>query len=68
MTDERLLRAGQRILDAAHARGLALSVFVNSLDAARIWVTMGADSLHYSADTYLLAQAMRTARESLRGL
>lgn len=64
--DEVLLRAGKRILDAAHANGRALSVFVNSDEAARVWIAMGADSLHYSADTYMLAQAMRQARERLR--
>jgi len=55
-------------LDAAHGNGLELSVFVNSDDAARTWIALGADSLHYSADTFLLAQAMRQTRERLRGL
>lgn len=64
--DEPLLSAGRRILSAAHANGRALSVFVNNEEAAKIWIAMGADALHYSADTYLLAQAMRQARERLR--
>ena len=66
--DEKLLRAGRRILDAAHANGLALSVFVNNDDAARAWLALGADTLHYSADTFLLAQALRQTRERLRSL
>ena len=66
--DEKLLRAGRRILDAAHANGLALSVFVNNEDAARAWLALGADTLHYSADTFLLAQALRQTRERLRTL
>jgi 4-hydroxy-2-oxoheptanedioate aldolase len=64
--DERLLLAGRRILNAAHDNGLALSVFVNSDEAARAWLLLGADTLHYSADTFLLAQAMREVRERLR--
>jgi len=66
--DEKLLRAGRRILDAAHANGLALSVFTGSEEAARTWLAMGADTLHYSADTFLLAQAMKTTRDRLREL
>ena len=64
--DPKLLEAGQRILKAAHANGLSLSVFVNNDDAARAWLAMGADALHYSADTFLLAQVMRQTRERLR--
>jgi 4-hydroxy-2-oxoheptanedioate aldolase len=64
--DPALLEAGRRILAAAHANGLALSVFVNNDEAARTWLGLGADTLHYSADTYLLAQAMRQTRERLR--
>jgi 4-hydroxy-2-oxoheptanedioate aldolase len=66
--DENLLEAGRRILKAAHGNGLALSVFVNTDDAARTWLALGADMLHYSADTYLLAQAMRQTRDRLRAL
>ena len=66
--DEKLLRAGRRILAAAHANGLALSVFVNNDDAARAWLALGADTLHYSADAFLLAQALRQTRERLRSL
>jgi 4-hydroxy-2-oxoheptanedioate aldolase len=66
--DEKLLEAGRRILAAAHANGLALSVFVNNDEAARVWLGMGADTLHYSADIYLLAQAMRQTRDRLRAL
>lgn len=66
--DEKLLAAGRRIIAAAHAKGVAVSVFVNNDEAARAWIAMGADSLHYSADTYLLAQTLRTTRERLRTL
>ena len=66
--DENLLAAGRRILAAAHAVGRAVSVFVNDDEAARRWIEMGADSLHYSADTYLLAQTLKKTRERLRGL
>lgn len=66
--DEQLFAAGRRIHAAARAHGLDLSVFVNSDDAARAWLQLGADSLHYSADTFLLAQAMRQTRERLRSL
>ncbi len=66
--EERLLEAGRRILAAARANGLGLSVFVNNDEAARTWIAMGAETLHYSADTYLLAQAMRETRERLRRL
>jgi 2-keto-3-deoxy-L-rhamnonate aldolase RhmA len=64
--DERLLAAGRRIQAAASRAGVALSVFVNSDEAARTWIGIGAQVLHYSADTYLLAQAMRDTRERLR--
>jgi len=66
--DPKLLESGKRILNAAHANGLSLSVFVNNDEAARAWLGMGADSLHYSADTYLLAQVMRQTRERLGSL
>jgi 2-keto-3-deoxy-L-rhamnonate aldolase RhmA len=64
--DERLLTAGRRIQAAASGAGVPLSVFVNSDEAARAWIGIGAQVLHYSADTYLLAQAMRETRERLR--
>jgi len=63
--DEKLLAAGRRVIAAAKAGGIEASVFVNSLDAARVWIDIGADSLHYSADTFILAQAMRAARHEL---
>lgn len=66
--DPRLLDAGRRILAAARANGIEVSVFVNNDEAARAWIALGADLIHYSADTYLLAQAMRAARERLRQL
>jgi 2-keto-3-deoxy-L-rhamnonate aldolase RhmA len=66
--DPRLLDAGRRILSAARANGIEVSVFVNNDEAARAWIALGADLIHYSADTYLLAQAMRAARERLRQL
>jgi hypothetical protein len=43
-----------------------VSAFANSLEAADRWRQMGVDRLLYSADGYLLAQALRQARESLR--
>jgi 4-hydroxy-2-oxoheptanedioate aldolase len=66
--DSKLLQAGRRVFQAAAAHGLQVSVFVNSDDAARTWLDLGADFLHYSADTYLLAQAMRQTRDRLRTL
>jgi len=66
--DEKLLAAGRRVIAAARAGGIETSVFVNSLDAARVWIDMGADSLHYSADAFILAQAMRAARNELEKL
>jgi 4-hydroxy-2-oxoheptanedioate aldolase len=66
--DEKLLAAGSRILAASRANGLALSVFVGNDDAARAWLAIGADTLHYSADAFLLAQSMRLTRERLRSL
>lgn len=63
--DSKLLEAGRRVQAAAIANGKALSVFVNSLEAARAWLEIGAGILHYSADTFLLAQAMREARTRL---
>jgi 4-hydroxy-2-oxoheptanedioate aldolase len=60
--DERLLEAGRRIVAAGRAHGVAVSVFVNSEEAAQAWLQLGADALHYSADAYLLAQAMRETR------
>ena len=66
--EPKLLKAGWRVLQAAAAHGVAVSVFVNSDDAARTWLELGVDSLHYSADTYLLAQAMRQTRDRLRTL
>jgi 4-hydroxy-2-oxoheptanedioate aldolase len=66
--DEKLLAAGRRVVDAVRANGIALSVFVNNDAAARVWLDMGAHSLHYSADTFLLAQVLRQTRERLRTL
>jgi 4-hydroxy-2-oxoheptanedioate aldolase len=66
--DGQLLQAGWRVLQAAAAHGVEVSVFVNNDDAARTWLELGAHALHYSADTYLLAQAMRQTRERLRTL
>lgn len=66
--DDKLLDAARRILKAAQANGLAVSAFVNSDEAARVWLSLGVDILHYSADTFLLAQAMRQTRERLRAL
>jgi 4-hydroxy-2-oxoheptanedioate aldolase len=66
--DEKLLTAGRRIVAAARANRLLVSVFVGNDDAARVWLEMGANVLHYSADTYLLAQEMRRTRERLRSL
>lgn len=63
--DEKLLTAGRRIIAAAKANKIETSVFVNSIEAARVWLELGATTLHYSADAYLLAQAMRTARSQL---
>jgi 4-hydroxy-2-oxoheptanedioate aldolase len=61
-----VLGAGQRVIHSAHAAGIAVSAFANSLEAADRWRQMGVDRLLYSADGYLLAQALRQARESLR--
>jgi 4-hydroxy-2-oxoheptanedioate aldolase len=66
--DERLLAAGRRVAAAAAANGIGLSVFVNSDEAARVWIEIGAGTLHYSADTYLLAQVLRQTRDRLRSL
>jgi 4-hydroxy-2-oxoheptanedioate aldolase len=66
--DAKLLAAGRRIQAAAANAGVALSVFVNSDTAAREWISIGAGVLHYSADTYLLAQTLRETRERLRTL
>jgi 4-hydroxy-2-oxoheptanedioate aldolase len=66
--DEKLLEAGKRIIAAAHAEQRAVSVFVNDDEAARRWMELGADSLHYSADAYLLAQTLKKTRERLRTL
>jgi 4-hydroxy-2-oxoheptanedioate aldolase len=66
--DEKLLTAGKRIIAAAHAEQRAVSVFVNDDEAARRWMELGADSLHYSADAYLLAQTLKKTRERLRTL
>lgn len=63
--DEKLLAAGRRILAAGRANGVAVSAFVNNEEAASAWLAMGADALHYSADTFLLAQAMREARQKV---
>ncbi|MBM3787680.1 MAG: 4-hydroxy-2-oxovalerate aldolase [Acidobacteria bacterium] len=63
--DAKLLAAGERVLAAAHTNRREVSVFVNSIEAASAWIALGADALHYSADTFLLAQAMRSAREQL---
>lgn len=64
--DERLMAAGRRVLAAVRANGLELSVFAGGDEAARKWVELGADIIHYSADAFLLAQAMKQARERLR--
>lgn len=61
-----VLGAGQRVIHAAHAAGIAVSAFANSLDAADRWREMGVDRLLYSADGYLLAQALRRTRDQLR--
>ena len=61
-----VLGAGQRVIHAAHAAGIEASAFANSLESADRWREMGVDRLLYSADAYLLAQALRRAREELR--
>ena len=61
-----VLGAGQRVIHAAHAAGIAVSAFANSGEAADRWREMGVDRLYYSADVYLLAQAMRATRDGLR--
>ncbi len=61
-----VLAAGQRVIHAAHAAGIAVSAFANSGEAADRWREMGIDRLYYSADAYLLAQAMRDVRDRLR--
>ena len=61
-----VLGAGQRVIHAAHAAGIAVSAFANSGEAADRWREMGVDRLYYSADVYLLAQAMRATREQMR--
>jgi 4-hydroxy-2-oxoheptanedioate aldolase len=66
--DEKMLNAGRRVVAAVRANGIGLSVFVNSDEAAKIWIELGADTLHYSADTYLLAQVLRQTRDRLRSL
>ncbi|HEU0119919.1 MAG TPA: aldolase/citrate lyase family protein [Bryobacteraceae bacterium] len=66
--DERLLAAGRRVLQAAHGHNRTVSVFAGNEEAARVWLEMGADAIHYSADAFLLAQAMKQARERLRTL
>lgn len=66
--DPKLLDAGRRILAAARRNAREVSVFANSEEAAQTWLSLGADAIHYSADTFLLAQAMRSALERLRTL
>lgn len=66
--DQRLFDAGKRVAAAVRANGLELSVFVSNDEAALAWMRLGAGSIHYSADTYLLAQAMLSTRERLRQL
>jgi 4-hydroxy-2-oxoheptanedioate aldolase len=66
--DPDLLDAGRRILAASNRHLREVSVFVNSDEAARAWIAIGVHALHYSADTYLLAQAMRQTRLRLREL
>jgi len=61
-----VLTAGQRVIHAAHAAGIAVSAFANSREAADRWREMGIDRLYYSADVYLLAQALRDVRDRLR--
>ncbi|MBI2686908.1 MAG: aldolase [Acidobacteria bacterium] len=65
---ERLLAAGRRVIGAAQASGIEVSVFVNTDEAARTWIDMGAAIIHYSADTYLLAQVLKETRDRLRTL
>ena len=56
-------------LSAAIAAILATGEpLINAVSAAKIWLEMGADALHYSADTYLLAQVLKQTRDRLRGL
>lgn len=61
-----VLGAGQRVIDAAHAAGIAVSAFANSREAADRWREMGVDRLMYSADANILAQALRRVRDELR--
>ena len=61
-----VLGAGQRVIHAAHGAGIAVSAFANSGEAADRWREMGIDRLYYSADVYLLAQALRDVRDRLR--
>ncbi len=61
-----VLGAGQRVIHAAHAAGIEVSAFANSLESADRWREMGVDRLLYSADAYLLAQALRRVRDELR--
>jgi len=61
-----VLPAGQRVTHAADAAGIAVSAFANSREAADRWREMGIDRLYYSADVYLLAQALRDVRDRLR--
>jgi 4-hydroxy-2-oxoheptanedioate aldolase len=60
-----VLAAGQRVIHAAHAHSVAASAFANSPEAADLWRQMGIDRLYYSADTAVLAQALRQLRQQL---
>jgi 4-hydroxy-2-oxoheptanedioate aldolase len=66
--DPLVLEAGRRIVQAAHQAGIEMSVFCNSFDAVRVWLEIGADAIHYSADSYLLAQTLSETRARLSTL
>ncbi|MBI1895298.1 MAG: aldolase [Acidobacteria bacterium] len=63
---ERVIRAGAEIARKAVAAGKAAGVFVNSVDAARVWVDVGVTFVTCAVDSALLAGAMRSTIRGLR--
>lgn len=66
VTHPRVYAAGETIIRAASARGVAVGVFSNAEEDARRWLQAGVRYLVFSTDTCLLTQAMRRAAQLLR--
>jgi 4-hydroxy-2-oxoheptanedioate aldolase len=65
VTHPRVYAAGETIIRAASARGVAVGVFSNAEEDARRWLQTGVRYLVFSTDTFLLTQAMRRAARLL---